>query len=253
VISYEAQNYPQDQHLESPEHLSIVRGEDWAAIKLESKSERKTLYRYVAGAECESAISSLLEIPSLQKRKIGHASIKHALVPKEIFTINQIKELASSHFFMEKKDVVLSDHIYQAGIENIYCPISHTDIEDVSHYHMLSSLISLLSLQQDRIHLIQSHHNSIIIGVKNGKVVFVKIIPTQSEDEVLYHVMKAYEVSELDPHQHSLAVGGRIFKDSDLYRLFYRFIKDITWLRVPDIDSDDSHVFYDVHLLSKYF
>lgn len=253
MISYEAKNYSQDETLVQPDHLSVIKGKEWAAIKLENRQTRQALYRYVAGSDSNEAIAELAGISTLIKTKIGHASFKYALVPREIFHRDDARDLAASHFFLEKKDQLLSDHIYQSGIENIYCPLTSTVDVEVADYHALSSLLSFLPMQKDRIYLIQSHHNTVVIGVKNNQVVYAKMVSTESEDEVLYHVVKGYDVSQLHPHRHALAVGGRILPDSDMYRLLYRFIKDISWLRVPEIRDENSHLFYDVHLLSRYF
>lgn len=64
-------------------------------------------------------------------------------------------------------------------------------------------------------------------------LLFYNAFTFSASPDLLYYILMVYDQFRLDPREIPLTVGGNLLEDSELYRLLYRFIRDIRFAELP--------------------
>lgn len=251
MIQHSIQNFDGDDW--KPSHLSVVYCPHWMSFYQEERSSGKKKYGYqtVDGLD---AVEQLTRQFDYDKIKLGYAGERFALIPKDVYSEEHKRPLASSHFFLEDDHVLKTDSVYRIGLKNLYTPNGlGADRSHVQRYHFMSPMLSFLPSDQDRVYLLHTGNDAVLISYKDKTLRSARFYQNLDEGTVIYHLIEAFKMADLDPHHHNLFVGGRITQDSQLFKVMKRFVKNIHWLKITGWQGKDDHLFYDAHLLSKYF
>lgn len=244
-----------------PTHISLCVDSDHVVVKLEERPLHQWHYLRFSGAPTMvlDRIEASFGLGHVEKLRIGQTTDRFALIPNEHYHSSRVYELAAGSFFLEEEESLGIDSVYSASIKNIFVSEATTwsawteRIGAIHEHHLLSPLISFLPKDRDRIYAIFGTEHLSILGVKDGKLQLAKLISQKDHDLWLYEVLNAYRSIGLNTHKDALFLGGRLMPTAQIMQSFKRFVGDIHWLRIPDVESDDAHLFYDVYLLSKYF
>lgn len=103
--------------------------------------------------------------------------------------------------------------------------------------HLAVPLIRYLrSLPNDSDHKICvnfRHQVAQVVVFERQNLLFYNTFPFAAAADLLYFVLLAYDQFRLDTRETPLTVSGNLLPDSELYRLLYRFIREIRFAATP--------------------
>ena len=89
-------------------------------------------------------------------------------------------------------------------------------------------------------------------------LLFYNSFAFSASPDLLYYVLLLYDQFRLDPRDTPLIVAGNLLEDSELYRLFYRFIRDIRFPELPgyfqmpaDVEILPGHCYFELFCLKN--
>lgn len=130
-------------------------------------------------------------------------------------------------------------------------------------FHIHSALLSGLwevSIPQGTERLIANVHDrsAQVVLLRGRELVFANLFGYESAKDFLYFVMLAYDQFNLDPEKTPLQLCGRLVQDSEIYRLLYRYVRNLQFLQPPaflrlgeKLGKEPRHFYFD--LLSLVF
>jgi len=181
----------------------------------------------------------------------------------------------SSLTTLKKNDVVLADAIPELDAFLVYA----LDGDKLSEwrrvfigcrfYHILTPVLYQLSKHSRQYPgpIMFSYFRDnlmIVIGLENGKLKFCNAFPCEDAKDFLYFLLLAYQQCQWNPSQVELQVFGELLEDSAIYKLFYRYIKKMSFLKPPSSQLHSGfnwgkqskqtpyHLFYDLISLQLY-
>lgn len=91
---------------------------------------------------------------------------------------------------------------------------------------------------------------------RQGGLLFYNRFEYQAASDVLYFLLLAYEQHGLDPDHVPLFLSGHLLKDSEIYKILYRYVADVSFLPGPSyvrfgksISSLDPNLLFPLHAL----
>ncbi|MCC6460382.1 MAG: DUF3822 family protein [Saprospiraceae bacterium] len=105
------------------------------------------------------------------------------------------------------------------------------------HRHLAASLLrywrQAAGDQEHRMFLNLRHQSAQLAVFERQNLLFYNAFSFPSASDLLYFVLLAYEQFRLRPADIPLVVSGTILSDSELYRVLYRFIREIQFAPAP--------------------
>lgn len=101
------------------------------------------------------------------------------------------------------------------------------------------------------------NHTAQIAVFDRRNLVFYNTAPFSKPADLLYFILLKYDLFRLDPAEVPLHISGQLSKDSDIYRLLYRYVRDIrfTGSALPaglpaDLNAWPGHYWLDLFALA---
>lgn len=237
-------------------HLNIAVSEKWLSYALSSRLGDQHAFAFKQSTDIKRSIQEVIEKYPGRKVRIAIENSDYTLVPRDHFRKDEVADLLKSNIGKADDLLANSDTIYSQAIKNVYgldpALFSAFELNDVSVCHYLSPLLTYLPRSVDQVFLIWLNERAIVIVVKDERIFYAKAQDCHSAEDTLYHIVLAYKLADLNRDIDPLVAMGRFHVDSELYDLLYRYIRHIELPRVPGINGDTGHLFYDMYLLSKY-
>ena len=172
---------------------------------------------------------------------------KQTLIPSRLF-------IESEKTYLEKlvdllpADQVMSDSLKPLRTQVIYAIDLETKeflaktFSDIKLFHGTSAILSGLSKLTEfrtgyQLYVNMREGVLDIILFENKDLLFYNIFSFGSSKDVLYNVMLVFDQFNLDPETVPLYLSGQILKDSEIYQLFFRYIRKIQFLGTPEYIS----------------
>lgn len=92
---------------------------------------------------------------------------------------------------------------------------------------------SLAGLSDHTVFVNLRHHVAQVMVLERQNLLFYNSFSFEAPSDLLYYVLLAYDQFRLDPNEVPLTVAGAILKDSELYRMLYRFVREIRFAVPP--------------------
>lgn len=168
---------------------------------------------------------------------------KSSLIPSPIFDENELEEYLRLNFEINSDEQLMHDKLLQSGINNCYA-VNRNWLEKIKSFypnatfqHFSSSFIES-SLQY-------SHHETAafvnfdskqfeLLVKKNQQLIFYNSFQYQTAEDVIYFVMYAFEQLSLSNTETQVLLSGQIEKDSAIYQLLYKYIKEVDFVKVTE-------------------
>lgn len=181
---------------------------------------------------------------SFQNIYVGVVNNKSTFVPNRFFQAsdsttylkNQFSTLEEHQIFIDELEGVDAKNIYAFEQEVIY--LVKGFLPSAKFFHNTTSVLYGFMKNQNG-----SNEKNVYVNVKGdhlqialleGKnLIFFNSYPYQTEHDFIYHVMLIYNQFKLSPESTTAHVSGQITEDSKLFRIIYRFIKDVKLLKIP--------------------
>ena len=75
------------------------------------------------------------------------------------------------------------------------------------------------------------------ILLKDGNLMFINTFQFQSSKDFIYYVLLLFDQFDLKQEEVNLMLSGQLIKDSEIYRLLFRYIKKVNFIQHPSFIS----------------
>ncbi|HMO38718.1 MAG TPA: DUF3822 family protein [Saprospiraceae bacterium] len=140
------------------------------------------------------------------------------------FRNDDIKTLAATNVYALRRDTVetLQKHLPGARIFHIATAITAGLL---AHEALAAHTTSLhIHIHEGKLFLLLLHKK---------ELQFVNVFSYQSARDFLYYVMLVFDQFKLDPEETPAFIAGQLIKDSEIYPLLYRYIRQLQFLPMP--------------------
>ncbi len=191
-------------------------------------------------------ISSVFNDESLLKNNYHSVSVSHinelaTLVPKPLFDQDKLKEYVNFNTKVYANDQLVYDEIKNHDIVSVYIPYTNINNFLLDHFkefefkHFSNTLIeSLLNIYKYSLvphmfaHIDNNHFELVVIA--NKKLQLYNTFKFSTKEDFIYYVLFTAEQLKLNPEKFELVVLGSIEKDDELFKIAYKYIRNVSLL-----------------------
>lgn len=172
--------------------------------------------------------------------KIGIINSKSTLIPEPLFDFDKAREYLTLNHLLTDDDIIKVDSIKTLDAENIYTIPKQNEIMLQQHfifpqiYHFSTALIESILIQNKNktgkktiLHIQTNQFETMFI--EDGKLIFYNSFFYQTKEDLIYYVLFTAQQLGVNPEQHFFEILGNIEKQSDIYELLYKYIRNIVW------------------------
>lgn len=187
----------------------------------------------------------LLQLPYRQV-KVGISSPASTLIPQRLFSISKLHQYLSPIVEITEQQAIYRDELPTLDLTHVYAIDAawKTLLEQGYSYHKTYHLNTVLLRSYQRLQRGQSGHalyanvstqNVQLFLYNDSNLLFTNTFHYQSAKDFVYYVLLAYDQFNLSPSEIPLQLSGQILKDSELYKLLYRYIKTLKFISITDL------------------
>lgn len=181
----------------------------------------------------------------LNYRSVNVAFInqKSSLIPSAIFEENELEHYLRLNLEILKEEQLMYDKLLLSNLSNCFA-VNQNWIEKVKNIypnatfqHFSSSFIesSVQYPATASIACVNFDNNQFEVLVKkNQELLFYNSFSYQTAEDVIYFIMYVFEQLELSNIETPLVLSGKIEKDSTIYQLLYKYIKEVDFIKIAD-------------------
>jgi hypothetical protein len=232
--------------------LVLQIGTDGVLIAVNDKSKNK----YIAFEKYTfqniysfTPISELLDILVKDSKLIPHTykwvnclvvNNLSTIVPNPLFENENKEQYLNFNVAVNENDVVLSDDLKNLDAKNIFAlPLSLKIKLDalygkVSYHHFSSTLLDNLLFENKNqnekkvyVHVQATHFE--IVYIEGKKLFFYNTFNHHSAEDFIYYLLFSCEQLQLNPENIEIILLGEIEKNSALYAIAQKYIRNIRW------------------------
>jgi hypothetical protein len=189
---------------------------------------------------------------------VGIGGENPVLVPSKLFEANQTRQ-----YIEDIRPVPYKNYIGHADLSSLGISLAYDFPMELlktiqSHFpfskivHLSNGLINSQFEQignKSAVFAFPEGENLNISAFKNGNLILHQSYPCQSTTDILYYTLLVYKQSLLSIEDVPLILGGTFTKDSDVYKLWYRFIRTLDFIKPPS----SIHLKQNMKELPSYF
>ena len=189
-------------------------------------------------------IQLLFDREELLQHRFGSVNVTHvnelsSLVPRSLFDENRLKDYIRYSSMTFDNDYIVYDEIEGQDLVNVYIPFVNVNnflldrFGSFEYKHFSTVLVSnLLNTYK------YSEHPHLFVHVEQSRMYLVAISESKlqlynsfsyrTKEDFVYYILFAAEQLGMDPESFELILTGAIDKDSELYRLAYKYVRNIS-------------------------
>lgn len=257
-------------------NLSVLVGADRLSYLIASHQQLLALrtYKFSQAALAQngkSPIQQLLVEDSVLREKfrtvkIGLISNKFTLVPNSLFKEDSAEVYLNNSVKVPKDYEVSFDLIPALQAANVYA-YDYSSLEHLLAYFpqakcfhtstgLLNNFLSNFASDTKDVFInVYAYQLSITI-LDKGQLLLHNIFDFKSSEDCLYYILLVYKQLGLNPKKHALYIAGELMKDSEIYNLLYKYIRNIHFINAPNfytlgnkIKQLPSNFFFDLYSL----
>ena len=177
---------------------------------------------------------------------VSHSNSLSALVPKPFFNKENLSDYLQYNFKVLENDYITYDEFSTDEMVNVYIPFVHINnylfdkFGSFEYKHSASVLTELLLAtykNEDKIHFfvhVESESFQLIV-LKNKKLEFFNNFNFKTKEDFIYYILFTSEQLKLNPEEFILTFLGEIEKESELYDIVFKYVRNIEFL---DLEND---------------
>jgi len=177
---------------------------------------------------------------------VSHSNNLSALVPKPFFNKENLSDYLEYNLKVLENDYITFDEFTTAEMVNVYIPFVHINnflfdkFGSFEYKHSSSILTELLlaTFKNDaKTHFFVHVENEQfqIIVLKNKKLEFFNSFNFKTKEDFIYYILFTSEQLQLNPEEFVLTFLGGIEKESELYDIVFKYVRNIEFL---DLEND---------------
>jgi hypothetical protein len=160
------------------------------------------------------------------------------LVPKPLFDKNHLNNYLKYSSKTYKNDYIVYDEIENHDIINVYIPfvnINNFFLEkfggfEYKHFStiLIENLLNTYKFSEHPhmfVNMDEQHFEIVVIG--HNKLLFYNTFKYKTKEDFIYYVLFTAEQLNLNPNKMELVFSGIISKENDLYKIAYKYIRNI--------------------------
>jgi Protein of unknown function (DUF3822) len=170
---------------------------------------------------------------------------KHTLIPSNLFDENEKTAYLENMMNLLPTDKVGTDDISFVDAKNVYAVNQEIEslilesFKNIKLFHNSTAFIqgaNLLSENQDGFHMyinvLNRKLNILLFEKKN--LMFNNSFSFQNVRDFVYYVMLVLDQFKINPETVPVFLCGQIMRESEIFKLLYRYIKNLDFLEAPD-------------------
>jgi len=255
--------------------LSILLGVDsFAYIVSDSQQHILALkdFDFDGDASFENQLKAILNLEHYLKLpqrniRVGIANQKAILLPGRLYQ-EQEKKTYLGELTQVKDDLeVRADNLAAMDIKNVYAidrvvyNALYREFPGCRLFHLNTVLLlgfhKHASIQHNKCIYIHTRERFLFIALfEEGKLLFANSFSYNSAKDFLYFVLLVFKQFDLDSAEIPVFLSGQLVEESEVYRLLFRYLKQISFLDPPaffqfgpKMKSLDSYFYYDLFSL----
>ena len=173
---------------------------------------------------------------------IGIANSLNTLTPKALYDEANGKEILAFNHTILDNEVETRDWIPSIQAYNSYLIPEELNrcfnkyFKNISWRHdssiLIESLMHQFKLQEEkRVYISIQNKSFEIIVLERKKLKFFNSFSYKAAEDMIYYLLFTYEQLNLNPDQIPLIICGEIEENSKVYKLLYRYIRDIHFIK----------------------
>ncbi len=181
---------------------------------------------------------------------VTHSNNLSTFVPLPFFNEDKLNEYLQYNLKVLENEFITYDTMLSAEMVSVYIPFVHInnylfDIFGSFEYkHSTTVLIETLlkeTLTNDKTDFFVNVETGIfqIVVLKNKKVKFFNTFNFKTKEDFLYYILFTAEQLKLNPKEFQLTFLGDIEKESEIYEITYKYIKNIQFFEPNYILAKD--------------
>ena len=169
-----------------------------------------------------------------------HQNSLSTIVPDKYFNKNALVSYLDFNIKILKTDFIAFDNLIAMNAKNVYVPYVNINnylfqnFGEFEYQHhstvLLEKLLSLDSSNQKRMYVNVSKRSFDIVVLENKKLIFSNIFSYETKEDFIYYILFTAEQIKLDTAVFNLYFLGEINTDSEIYKMAYKYIKNIYFL-----------------------
>ncbi len=190
---------------------------------------------------------------SFKTVKVIHDNELSALVPKPLFNEDHLADYLKFNSKILRTDFITYDSVLINDSVNVYVPYVNVNNYLYEHFgafefkHFSTILIeTILVLEKNSlstkmyVHVSDTHFE--IIVLENNLLKFYNTFEYSTKEDFIYYVLFTAEQLHLNPEEFSLVLLGYITKDDDLYKIAYKYVRNVSILKSRNIQKYSDNV-----------
>ncbi|WP_199269189.1 DUF3822 family protein [Polaribacter sp. L3A8] len=233
--------------------LSIQFNLDGFSFCITNNTTKETTYfsEYVFDEKQVSPESLLKKIEAIFKTDVQlqndfssvlvvHQNNLFTLVPSPYFSEDKLSEYLNFNIKTLATDFIVFDDIQNIDAKNVYVPYVNINnylfqnFGEFEYKHhltiLIEKLISFNSSDKKKVFINVSKHNFDIVVLHNKQLVFSNSFYFDTKEDFIYYILFTFEQLKLDVEETELSFTGDIEKTSEIYKIAYQYIRNISFL-----------------------
>lgn len=271
VIRYDiTEETLQEQNLPQSE-LSILTGMDSSSYLITDAEQHVLAIRAFSHAATEVWWQADERLrATFKKTRLAWLGPRFSLVPARLYNGDARREMLSDITNLKASETVLADALPGLDAMLIYA----LDQDKLSEwrrayvgcrfYHALTPILhelAQLTRRQGKAQVYAYLRDGMLytIGIERDRLVFCNAFSCPAAKDYLYYVLLTYEQCRWKPASVPLRIFGEILPATEVYNLFYRYVRDVEFLQLretftlgPLAKQQPTHLFHDLFSLQQY-
>jgi hypothetical protein len=176
--------------------------------------------------------------------KIALSSPHFTLIPEKMYDPREHQTYFGDITSLSAHERLMSDPLKAVQMQNVYVAdnelltLLQNYFPNQKSFHTLSALLQ----GYQRIAEMQAGHQ-VFVNLRDGlaqifffegrNLIFTNNFMYRTPQDALYYVLMTYEQFKLNPEQTPLGISGALTQDGEIYRLLYRYIRHVHFLKAP--------------------
>ena len=216
------------------------------------KSDRLVFKKNLSPFELQKNLEQLFKTHNLGSSQFSEVVVVHSnnlfsFVPKSLFDVNELANYLKFNTKILANDHIAYDELDNYDIVNVYVPFVNINnyvfdlFGEFEYKHngtvLVQALLNNSGANKEPIcyvHVDGQQMDITIIAQK--KLLFYNSFTITSKEDFIYYLLFTLEQLNLDTERTKLQLFGSIEEGDDIYKLCYKYIKDIS-IFIPSVGS----------------
>jgi hypothetical protein len=169
-----------------------------------------------------------------------HKNNLSTLVPSKYFDENALTSYLNFNIKVLSTDFIAFDEIASSNAKNVYVPYINInnylfqnfgEFEYRHHHTILVEKLLTLEGSNDKTMFVNVSKNSFdIVVLENKKIIFLNSFLYYTKEDFIYYILFTAEQIQLNTEIFKLYFMGEIQTESEIYKIAYKYIKNIFFL-----------------------